>query len=69
MLKLKLFSTTPIAPSVKIADYGFAFSFSGWVAMHAAQISLLIQWGAGLAVMVSGFAAAYYHIKAGRKLK
>jgi hypothetical protein len=68
-MKLKFFSATPIAPHVKLADYGFAVSFTGWLAMHSAQISLYIQWGAGLAVMVSAAAASYYHIKAGRRIK
>lgn len=53
----------------KLADIAVATSVPTWVALHAANITLAIQWAGGLAVIVASFAAAYYHIKAGRRIK
>lgn len=57
--------TTP----TKLADIAVAASLPSWFALHAAGISLAIQWLGGLAVIVASFAAAYYHIKAARRMK
>lgn len=36
--------------------------------MHSQGISLLLQWGVALVAIGAGLAAAYYHIKAARRL-
>lgn len=52
----------------KIADVGTATSIFGWMFMHSQGISLLLQWGVALVAIGAGLAAAYYHIKAARRL-
>lgn len=54
---------------VKIADAGALGTLLGWVGLHIADITLWVQLIGGLVVVVSGIAATWYHIKAGRRLK
>lgn len=50
------------------ADAGFVGAVVGWVVTHAPSITLALQWGVSLAVIVSGGCAAWYHWKLARKL-
>jgi hypothetical protein len=54
--------------SNKLADVGAAASAGGWFVLHVGQISLGLQWAVAVVAIVSGIAAAWYHIKAGRRL-
>jgi hypothetical protein len=53
--------------SERIADVAAAGSFIGWLSSVAVQTLPIIQWLAGLAAIVAGLAAAYYHIQKARQ--
>lgn len=55
--------------STKIADLAVTVSVPTWLALHVAGITLAIQWAGGIAVIIASMAAAYYHVKAARRLK
>jgi putative flippase GtrA len=51
----------------RLADFGAAGSIVAWVSSMAVQTLPIVQWLAGVAAIVAGLCAAYYHIRRARK--